>query len=451
LQLFHARWVLPISRPPIADGTVGIEGARIAWIGPRALAPPGDSTDLGACALLPGLVNAHTHLDLTAMRGLLEGLPFFSWVRTLTRARREVLSEADLLDSARLGIREGLLAGVTTYADTSPSNAAMEAMLEMAVRGIAYREVFGPDPAQVAGAMEELRTSTVAMRARETDLVRVGISPHAPYSVSDELFRACAAFAKEEGLPLATHIAESDDESTLVETGEGPFADFLRGRGIEVSGRARSPVELLEACGVLDTDPLLIHCIHTDGRDIATIGRRRLGVAHCPASNAKLAHRVAPVTELLAAGARVGLGSDSMASNDRMDILREGRLAVESQRTHGRGGLTTADALELATLGGARALGLERDIGSLDVGKHADIAAFPLAPPGASGDTGQSGVMSEAIQPAEELVTSGTALRPVIVMIAGRIVVRDGSLVSPDDRVANRVREAAARLHQWKR
>src|SRR5687767_4208283 len=135
MRLFHARWVLPISRPPIEHGTVGVHDGRIGYVGPRDGAPEGGATELGDSILLPGLVNAHTHLELTVMRGFLEELSFREWILGLTTARRAVLSSDDLLDSARAGILEGLRAGITTYADTSESGVTLEAMNELGVRG----------------------------------------------------------------------------------------------------------------------------------------------------------------------------------------------------------------------------------------------------------------------------------------------------------------------------
>ncbi len=251
---YNARVVRAVSGADVEDGTVVVDDDRITYVGPRAGAPPGRDVELGDVILSPGLVNAHTHLDLTVLRGRFDGLSFFEWIRALTAARA-ALSPTELLESARAGIREGLLAGITTYADTAPNDAPFEAMRELGVRGIAYREVFGPDPAQRDASMDGLREAVAAMRARETPLVRAGVSPHAPYSVSDELFTAVATHARSEGLPLATHVAESDEESLLVATGEGAFAAFLRGRGIPVGPRGHTPVELLRAVAACSTRP----------------------------------------------------------------------------------------------------------------------------------------------------------------------------------------------------
>jgi 5-methylthioadenosine/S-adenosylhomocysteine deaminase len=439
---YHARWVLPIATPPIDDGTVVVDDDRIAWVGPRAQAPAGGTDDdLGRAVLLPGLVNAHTHLELTVMRGFLEDLPFFDWVRTLARARRHALDAAALLDSARLGVSEGLRAGVTTFADTGDSTAAFDALRELGARGIAFREVFGPDPAQVEAAMSGLRESVDAMRAHETLLVRVGVSPHAPYSVSDALFEAVAAYASAERLPVAVHIAEGEDESGLVERAQGPFADFLRSRGMDVEPRARSPITLLERCGVLAARPLLIHAVRADAPDIAAMARHRCSVAHCPASNAKLAHGIAPLLELLEAGLDVGLGSDSMASNNRMDIVGEGRLAALQQRVRTRrvDALPAAQVLALATRGGARALGLGDTVGVLAEGLQADLAAFDLH--------GQGGPVHDV---AAALVhAGGTPARRTVV--AGRVLVRDGILLRDDPALAARVQQHADALDRWRR
>jgi len=223
---YHARWVLPISAPPVRDGTVVEQGGRIIFVGSRADAPSSEhDVDLGDVLLMPGLVNAHCHLELTAMRGFLDGLAFREWILRLTHARRAVLTPESLLDASRLGVEEGLRAGITTFADTGDSGTGFDAMLERGVRGICYREVFGPEPAQCDGAISDLRAKVLAMRARETATVRVGVSPHAPYTVSDALFRATALLARELSMPLAVHIAESALESELVVHGAGAFAD----------------------------------------------------------------------------------------------------------------------------------------------------------------------------------------------------------------------------------
>lgn len=420
---YHARWVVPISRPPLEHATVVEHDGRIAYVGARSEAPAGVDVDLGDVALLPGLVNAHTHLELTVMRGFLEELDFRSWIIRLTRARRAVLSPETLVHSAKAGIAEGLLAGVTTYADTNDSGAPFRAMRDMGVRGISYQEVFGPDPAQCADALGGLRAKVDALRADQTPLVRVGVSPHAPYSVSDALFEATAGYARAERLPIAVHIAESEDESSLVQYALGGWADAHRARGMSVVVRAGSPIRLLEQTRVLDARPLLIHCVRANGDDIRTIAKHDCSIAHCPASNAKLGHGIAPLTDFLEAGVRVGLGTDSVASNNRMDLLDEARLAILMQRARVRShdALSAPEALDLATLGSARAIGLDGEVGSLDVGKSADLAAFPL----------HHARSAPVYDPSTALVFSAAGMSATFVAVAGQPLVRDSRLVGP--------------------
>jgi 5-methylthioadenosine/S-adenosylhomocysteine deaminase len=335
-RLFAARWVLPITAPPIADGAVLVDrDGRIAWLGPRAEAPAAEAIEtLGDVILLPGLVDAHTHLELTAMRGLLEQASFFDWIRTLTRARAEVLADDDLLDAARLGVCEGLAAGVTTFADTSASGApVLQALVELGARGIVYQEVFGPAAEQREASLAGLRRAVAALRARATPLVAVGVSPHAVYSVHEELLVDACAWAAAHDLPVAMHVSESPAEIAFLRDGAGPFADFLRGRGIPVAPRAHSPLHLLAALGVTDVvRPLLIHATQFDASDVALAAHYGCPVAHCPASNAKLGHGVAPLRALLDAGVTVGLGTDGVASNNRLDLLDEARTAALVQR-----------------------------------------------------------------------------------------------------------------------
>jgi 5-methylthioadenosine/S-adenosylhomocysteine deaminase len=441
LRRYHAAWVLPVTAPPIRDGTVAVQGERIAYVGPRAGAPDGEDCELDNALLMPGLVNAHTHLELTAMRGMLEELPFSDWIATLQRAKVAVLDPDRLLDSTRAGIAEGLLAGITCYADTCDSGMALRAMREAGVRGIMYQEVFGPDPERAAEALESLRQRVETHRASTDALRMIGVSPHAPYTVSDTLFDAVARYAGEESLPVAVHIAESADELQFVRDGTGPFATGWQQRGFAVSARARSPIALLERLGMLGPRTLAVHCVHADAADIAALAATRTAVAHCPISNAKLGHGIAPLRELLDAGVRVGLGSDSMASNNRMHLLEEARFAVMAQHARHRDPcvLGAHAALELATIGGASALGLDSRIGSLEVGKDADLAAFPL-----------DGAAAAAEHDAEAAaVWSLGGARAVMVAVAGTELVADGAPVRRDPALAGRTLAAARALAEW--
>jgi 5-methylthioadenosine/S-adenosylhomocysteine deaminase len=438
---YHARWVLPITQPPVENGTVVESGGRITYVGPRTGAPPGPDYELGESILLPGLVNTHTHLELTAMRGFLEDLCFTDWIDKLRQTRNEVLDDEMLLDSARFGIVEGLEVGITTYADTCSSGVVLRAMREMGVRGIMYQEVFGPDPSHADAAMRDLEGRIEKLQPERTDIVSLGVSPHAPYTVSDRLYDAASNFANSRALAMAMHIAESEAEYEIVANGAGDFAERWRRRGIAVGPRARSPIELLERRGALERGPLLIHCVRVNSDDIQTIARHRCAVAHCPASNAKFGHGIAPLLPMLAAGIRVGIGSDSVASNNRMDILDEARLAVLIHRgaTQRHDAFGAHQALELATIGGARALGLDSRVGSLEVGKDADLAAFRIDIPRTTpiGDPYSAAIFALPGRSAE------------LVAVRGKVLVERGRANSADEALAKRVRDAGAALASW--
>jgi cytosine/adenosine deaminase-related metal-dependent hydrolase len=443
--LYRATWVLPVTAPPIRDGAVLVdERGVIAAVGPAAtLGVPGDAleTDLGDAILLPGLVNAHAHPELAGMRGLIEDLPFHEWIPALRRARdRARLSAADHLAAARWTCVESIAAGITAMGATEDSGAALDALREAGLRGVVYREVFGPAPASAAAALQELRAKVADMRARETDLVRSGISPHAPYTVSDELFRLAAAWAITENLPMAVHAAEAEVEQMLVTSGTGPFAAGLRTRGIATPPRARSTVALLEATGVLAVRPLLIHCVRVDAEDIRMISDSGAAVAHCPVANARLGHGVAPVLDLLESGACVALGTDSVASNNRIDLLEEGRTAqlMQRARSTSAGALPPDTLLRLATLDGARALGMDARVGSLEPGKDADLCAVSLSGPH----------VRPVIDPVATLFLSARGSDVILTVVRGTILYRAGHFTTLDPAgLRAHVDALGARLH----
>ncbi len=445
--VYTAAWVLPISAAPIAQGAIVVDGERIAYVG-SAIGLPARyrserRVDLGAAVLMPGLVNAHTHLELTAMRGFLEGLAFREWLTVLTRAREACFEPHSLYDSACAGIEEALRNGITTCADTTASGESLAAMRHMGVRGIGYLEVFGPDPAQCATSIARLAQRAGVLRQQDTALVGTGISPHAPYTVSANLFRAVAELARSEQWPVAVHVAESVMETHFVRDGEGPFADGLRARGILVAPQARSSIALLDACDLLACQPLLIHAIQVDDADIARIADRGARVVHCPISNLKLGHGVAPLERFQTAGIPTGLGTDSVASNDRMDLLGEARQAtlLQALRRGVPDALGAHEALILATLGGAQALGLANRVGSLEVGKDADLVAFSL-------DHADALPVHD---PAVTLVhVLAGAAAAVLVVVAGKERVRHGVVLDTDLSRRARMVQLGTRLRAWR-
>lgn len=443
--LYRADWVLPVAAPPIREGAVLVDGhGRIAAVGPRAAIarPEGvEVVELGAAALLPGLVNVHAHPELAMFRGALEALPFREWILRLVGHKRAALGDADFAAAAEWTALEAIRAGITTLGATEASSAAMRAFRAAGVRGIVYQESFGPDPAQAAGSLAELRAAVERLLPEQTERVRLGVSPHAPYTVSDALYRGVAELAIEQGLPMALHIAESEAESRLVGEGAGDFAPGLRARSIETPVRARTPIELLHRLGVLEARPLLIHCVRLDERDVERIAASGATVAHCPIANAKLGHGVAPVLRLRDAGVTVGLGTDSVGSNNRLDLLEEARFAALLQRAEHRSPtlLDAAELLRLCTLDGARALGLDHRVGTLEPGKEADLCAVSLAAPHTR----------PVYDPVVALFHAARASDVVLSVVQGEVLMRDGEVRTLDQEgVGRRVEEAARRLRE---
>ncbi|PYP47062.1 MAG: hypothetical protein DMD42_03070 [Gemmatimonadetes bacterium] len=368
----HAGSVHPVTAPPIEDGAVLVDDrGTIAAVGPNAVVPtpPGArALEFPHARLLPGLVNTHTHLELTHLTGKNTEREFAGWIRGL-RVLKDATSSDEFSRSAEQGVRDAWAAGVTCVADTGSTGAPLEALARLGGRGIYYQEVFGPDPARCAASMEELRRALDRLSPLASSLRSLGVSPHAPYTVSEALYRSVAELARSEGWPVAMHLAESPAETEFVREGSGPFADALRARGIHVTAHHCSPVQYLVRLGVLQraTGWLCIHCVQVDERDIEMLRHAGVGLAHCPRSNRAHGHGTAPLAAFRRAGLRVGLGTDSVVSVGDSSLLAEAAAA----------GLDGEDALRMLTIEGARALGLESEIGSLEVGKQGDLAVFP--------------------------------------------------------------------------
>jgi 5-methylthioadenosine/S-adenosylhomocysteine deaminase len=375
MRRLAADWLLLIDRPPIAGGAVLLgEDGRVIAAGPGAAVPsPGGvrTERFRGAAILPGLVNTHTHLELTGFDGLVAETDFPSWIRRLRALKGERATVAGgFLDAARAGVRACWAAGVTTVADTGDSGATARALAALGGSGIVYQEVFGPDPDQVAESMAALESALASLAPCATARVRLGVSPHAPYSVSGPLYAAAAGWARSRGLPLAVHVAESADESALL-LGRGAFAENWRSRGIPVTAPGCTPIEWLDRHGVLGPDTLCIHAVRAAPDDVARLAMRGAAVAHCPRSNARHGHGDAPLAELLGRGVRVGVGTDSVASLAPLDLLAEARTARSLARLGAR------DALALCTTGAAAALGLG-DVGRLAPGAWGDCVVIDI-------------------------------------------------------------------------
>ena len=405
----RARWVLPVEGPPVERGAllIGTDG-RIVAVGPDDLVPRPDGVpaeEFGDALLLPGLVNTHTHLELTGLDEPPPGPDFAGWIRRL-RATKAARAPETFLTAARRGLADCWAAGVTTVADTGDSGAVIEALAEAGGSGIAYQEVFGPHPDQRDESLLGLRRRVEQLGRFAGGRVRIGVSPHAPYTVSGPLYRATADWARGARLPVAVHLAESAAESELLGAGTGAFADAWRARGIPMpSPPGQTPVAWLEEHGVLSAETLCIHVVRAAAPDVARLARAGAAVAHCPLSNRAHGHGEAPLQALLSAGVRVGVGTDSVVSVGTLDLLAETRAA------RALAGLGATEALSLCTIDGARALGLAAETGSLAPGKWGDCVV--IRPP-----RGRAGAV-----PAEQVLASGPG-DVVATFVGGRDVYR---------------------------
>jgi len=367
-RVLSADWVLPVEGAPIENGAVALENGHIAAVGTAAELGEGERFE--GAAIVPGFVNSHTHVEYAVYAGFGDGLGFAGWI-SLHVERKARIGWDEFVAIARLGAAESLASGVTTIGDCSYSGATAVACAELGLAANVYLEVFGSDPDAIRAQFEEKRARVASFAS---DRIRIGVSPHAPFTVSLAGYEACA----ELGLPIATHLAESRDEH-----------DYLTGRGGAWAGYSHLLVEppgttgirLLAANGLLGPEVVAAHCVTVDPEEIGLLARHRAGVAHCPRSNAALGCGVAPLAELRAAGVAVGLGTDSPASAPSLDVFEELRSAVLSARarTADPTALSATEALELATLGSARALGLDAEVGSLVPGKRADLTVVSLA------------------------------------------------------------------------
>ncbi len=388
MKILSAEILLPISSEPITNGAVAIDETKIVAVGTEKefieKFPDAARENYGEAVIMPGLVNCHSHLEITSMRGFLDDVEadFYSWLIKLTTTRADKLTEEDVKIAALAGALEGVRAGVTCFGDIGRfGKAGFEALKKNGLRGILFQETeFSPKDETAAEDFAKLRDKFTELKETETELVRVGLSPHAPYTVSRRLFERITDYAIEENIKISIHAAESNEETEFFQTGAGFFKSVYEKLNLEWHAPRVSPVRYLADIGVLRAKPLLAHCVKVSGADIELIAASDSRIAHCPKSNAKFGHGIAPLEKFTDAKIRVGFGSDSVASNNALDILEEARFAaLFARNTENKNRFLTAEEIiKTATLGGADALGLGREIGTLETGKQADLIVVSL-------------------------------------------------------------------------
>jgi cytosine/adenosine deaminase-related metal-dependent hydrolase len=425
VRIVSADWVVPVEGEPLSDGAVAIsDDGRIAAVGTAA--DLGEGERFAGCVIVPGLVNAHSHLEYAVYAGFGDGLPFSGWIGTHV-ARKGALDLEDMRAIAEVGAWESLRSGVTTVGDCSFAGATAEAAAATGLRAIVYLEVFGTDEGALRRFHENHERIAAALSAR----VMVGISPHAPFTCTLEVYAACA----ELGLPLATHLAESTAEREFLLSGLGDWSAFAH---MLVPPPGTTGIRMLAAAGLLNRRMMAAHCVDVDAEEIELLATHGVGVAHCPRSNGWLGCGVAPVAELRAAGVTVAIATDSPASTPSFDLFEEARTAVVAAR--GRAGrpdaMTAAAALQAVTLGGARVLGLDAEVGSIVAGKHADLAIIDLA--GSPHDPVEDPVVA--------VIQSGSPQRVAATLVGGEERYRRGVTQWPDStRAARKARNRMLR------
>jgi 5-methylthioadenosine/S-adenosylhomocysteine deaminase len=431
MLIYSAKWVVPMDGPAIEDAEVVVNGSFIEDVRPIQT-PLGERRHLGNAVLLPGLINAHTHLEYTALRGFLEDVSFFPWIRTLNASKAHLTGE-DWITSAKLGALECIKSGITTIGDNTDSGAALDAAVWSGLRGRIYQEFFCIDhrtnPAEV---VESLVAKLEALTARTNERLSIGISPHATYTINQAMFKAIREDTRLQQRPISIHVAESPAESDLIMHGTGSFAEMFDRRQIVWQSPGVSPTRYVNDQGVMGPQTLLIHCVHQSVEDIALVAKTGSAIIHCPKSNAKLGAGIAPLAEWLKQrDLLLGIGTDSAVSNNSHDLFEEMRFALLLQRAQVGWAsppsstvedITALNVLEMATSRGAKALGLHSIIGSLTVGKKADMIAVSL-----------DGLhTTPTIDPINTLVYSARASDVILTIIDGRVCYADGDFIGID-------------------
>ncbi len=402
-------------RRVIEDGGIAIKGGRIVAVGKRTDLVRRFSSvqmiDARDKVVIPGLINGHTHVPMTLFRGLADDLDLQEWLtKFIFPAEAKNVTEEFVRAGTRLGLAEMIRGGTTTYCDMYYfEDAIADETAKAGVRGVLGETVIDfpvADNKTNAEAMAYVEKFVQKWKGHE--LITPAIAPHAPYTVSEEHLRAVRAFSDRTGAPIVTHVSETKRE----------VDDSLKAKGV-------SPVEYLRRMGFLNDKVIAAHVVWPTGNDLDTLERAGVGVVHNPQSNMKLASGVAPVPRMMKEGVRVGLGTDGAASNNDLSMWEEMDTVAKLHKliTGDPKVISALEAFELATIRGARALHMENEIGSLEVGKRADIVLV------ARDSLNQ--VPSYNIY--SDLVYATKASDVQTVIINGRIVMRDRRLLTLDE------------------
>lgn len=390
-MLLRAQYILPVTSEPITGGAILVRDGKIRDIGVSEILlmryPEEEVKDFGLAALMPGLVDTYTSLENSVMRGMLRDVPYTTWLVALSDIATK-MEVSDWFASAVLGGLDALSCGITCVGDVTVSGASCTATQRLGLRSVIYREVGAMDKRRVDHALYSAQNDIMHWRAEvDESRVTIGMAPSAIYTCHPSLYTKISQITQREKMPMAVFLAGSREEYNFVKYGSSVFSLHNEGvrRGfMEIPPwlpTGSSPVRYALNWGAFEGENVLaIHCVHVDDEDIKKLREYSVSVAACPRSNAQLGMGVAPVTKFLRSGLNVGLGSGSPAATDSTDIFSEMRIGMMLQRATNPGKfLDSASMLEMATIGGAKALHLDDKIGTLEVGKCADIIAVDLS------------------------------------------------------------------------
>jgi 5-methylthioadenosine/S-adenosylhomocysteine deaminase len=436
--LIHNATIVTVDRADtvLTDACLAVADGRIAAIAghsaDRSLPPAGETIDAGGGIVMPGLVNAHTHLPMALFRGLADDLPLMTWLEGhIFPAEAAHITPSNVVPAVRLACAELLLGGVTTCCDGYfLAHQVASAVAEMGLRAVLGQGVvdFPAPGVSDPGQNVAVAADFVEYWSNKNPLIRPAIFCHAPYTCSPQTLKAAKAAARKTGVLFQIHVAETRDEVSQIRERHGC-----------------SPVAHLDNLGLLDDETLMVHCVWLTDEDIALAAARDARIVHCPESNMKLGAGVAPLVKFLAAGLTVGLGTDGCASNNNQDLFKEMDMAAKLHKVIGGDptAVSAATALRMATIEGARAIGLDSRTGSLEVGKQADIVILESRHPR----------LQPLYNPVSQLVYTTDAGLVRDTIVDGRIRVRNHrlagwdrqDLLAPVAAIARKIKAADAR------
>jgi cytosine/adenosine deaminase-related metal-dependent hydrolase len=376
-MILRARTLVTMNGPPIDDGAVAIKGNRIRAAGTFtevAALFTGNVVDLGDQVLMPGLINAHCHLDYSMLRRAIQPPHgFTAWVQRLNAIKRSLRDE-DYLEAIALGFAELRKWGTTTVLNIESFPELMGRIPPPPIRTWWFYEMI--DVRQRITTEDVLEGAAIFFRKQTDWLGGFGLSPHAPYTASAPLYQLASACARQDRMLLTTHLAESIEETAMFRRASGPLFDFMQSLGRDMSDCGHgSPLSLLLGRDLIDSDWIVAHMNELDEPDFALLERTPLHIVHCPASHRYFGHQPFSMERLRSIGINIALGTDSLASTDSLSLFDEMRNVCNLHPS-----VSPFDALEMATLNGARALRRPRDLGCIVPKARADLIALPIAP-----------------------------------------------------------------------